>query len=213
MLQDGGAHKSVWHSRGDAASKFCILCKNLFVQESQIVDEDGTNLLSCNVLKWGQLVKATNSDLRNTARYLERKAGTTPSLQFAQLQQSLGMTYHKHSLLLCRPLDPYVQPVDVYMHDWMHALFVDGVWNLVLYLLLESALRAGLKNIYSVYSNYIAQWKWPRRVQDAYLSEIFSDDRVPKHRAAKHIKMQASDGLSLVSVTALFITKVRCGCL
>ena len=91
MLQDGGAHKSVWHSRGDAASKFCLLCKNLFVQESQIVDEDGTNLLSCNVLKWGQLVKATNSDLRNTARYLERKAGTTPSQQFAQLQQSLAL--------------------------------------------------------------------------------------------------------------------------
>ena len=34
MLQDGGAHKAVWHSRGDSASKFCIPCKNLFDQES-----------------------------------------------------------------------------------------------------------------------------------------------------------------------------------
>ena len=52
MLQDGGAHKAVWHSRGDSASKFCILCKNLFDQESEIVDADGTNLLSCNCLTW-----------------------------------------------------------------------------------------------------------------------------------------------------------------
>ena len=27
VLQDGGAHKTVWHSRGDSASKFCMLCK------------------------------------------------------------------------------------------------------------------------------------------------------------------------------------------
>ena len=207
MLQDGGAHKSVWHSRGDAASKFCILCKNLFVQESQIVDEDGTKLLSCNVLKWDELVKASNADLRNTARYLERKAVTTPAQQFALLQQSLGMTYHKHSLLLCRPLDPYVQPVDVYMHDWMHALFVDGVFNLVLYLMLETVLQLGLTNVYSVFSNYIANWRWPHRVHSYHLHEIFTADRRDKHRLAKHIKMQASDGLSLVSVAALFTTK------
>ena len=51
MLQDGGAHKAVWHSRGDSASKFCILCKNVFDEESEIVDADGTNLLSCNCLE------------------------------------------------------------------------------------------------------------------------------------------------------------------
>jgi hypothetical protein len=27
VLQDGGAHKYVWHLRGDGASKFCVLCK------------------------------------------------------------------------------------------------------------------------------------------------------------------------------------------
>ena len=52
MLQDGGAHKAVWHSRGDSASKFCIPCKNLFDQESEIADADDTNLLSCNCLTW-----------------------------------------------------------------------------------------------------------------------------------------------------------------
>ncbi len=55
VIQDGGAHKSVWHSRGDGASKFCLLCKNLFTERSQACDEDGTNLLRCNVIKLDEL--------------------------------------------------------------------------------------------------------------------------------------------------------------
>ena len=67
-LQDGGAHKSVWHSRGDAGSKFCLLCKNLFAEESELVDDDGTNLLCCNVLTYAELVPATSKELRTTWR-------------------------------------------------------------------------------------------------------------------------------------------------
>ena len=29
MLQDGGAHKAVWHSRGDGATMACMRCLNL----------------------------------------------------------------------------------------------------------------------------------------------------------------------------------------
>ena len=53
FLQDGGAHKSTWHCRGDGASKPCLLCKNLFTESSNVCDEDGTNLLRCNVIKKG----------------------------------------------------------------------------------------------------------------------------------------------------------------
>ena len=85
LLQDGGAHKSVWHSRGDGSSKFCILCKNLFDEASEIVDEDGTNLLSCNCLKWGELIPATSQDLRKNARLLEMKSSTTPVGEFNEM--------------------------------------------------------------------------------------------------------------------------------
>ena len=207
FIQDGGAHKFVWHSRGDGASKFCLLCKNLFDQESEIVDEDGSNLLSCDVLTWDELVQASSNDLRKTARYLERKVNLPPAA-FLLLQQSLGMTYHKHALLLNRYLDDYVSPVDVYLHDWMHAIFVDGVFNLILYLLLEAVIQIGFTDVYEVFSKYIANWKWPHRVQGANLHGIFAGDREKKHRTAKHIKCQASDGLSLIGVASLFVRKV-----
>ena len=212
-LQDGGAHKSVFSSRGDGASKFCILCKNLFERESEIVDEDGTNLLCCDILEYKGLVPATSRDLRKSARYLEKKfIEMGPGGPFTELQQALGMTHHPHALLLDRALDDYFDPVHGYLHDWMHALFVDGVFNLTLYLLLETFIITGETGVYEVFSNYIATWRWPHRVgmhgSANHLAEIFSRDRRDKHRAAKHIKMQASDGLSLTGVSALFVVKV-----
>ena len=138
-----------------------------------MVDEDGTNLLCCNVLTWEQLVPASSKGLRRNARYLEKKATTMAPEPFIELQQSLGMTYHKHALFLERQLDDYVDPVEVYMHDWMHALFVDGVFNFVLYLLLESVIQIGFPEIYAVFKDYIATWKWPDRVHSYHLHEIF----------------------------------------
>ena len=209
-LQDGGAHKSMFHSRGDGASKFCLLCKNLFEQTSQLVEMDGTNLLACDVLKYEGLVLASSKDLRKTARYIEGKHATMPAGAFTILQQSLGMTYHKHALLLDRSLDDLYDPVPGYMHDWMHALFVDGIYNTTLYLLFESFLQAGKPDIYTVFSDFVAKWTWPARVNmhGRHLPDIFAGNRKKKHRAAKHIKCQASDGLSLVGVSALFVNKV-----
>ena len=54
VLQDGGVHKAVWHSRN--GSKLCMLCKNLFTTKSEICDSDGTALLACGVCKLEDLV-------------------------------------------------------------------------------------------------------------------------------------------------------------
>ena len=119
------------------------------------------------------------------------------------------MTHHPHGLLLDRTLDDIVDPVNVYMHDWMHALCVDGVCNLVLYLLLESFIDQGHGNIYSVFSNYVANWRWPMRTgRPSNLSEIFSEQRKDNHRRASHIKCQASEMLSLLPVMTIFTMHV-----
>lgn len=38
ILQDGGAHKYVYMIRGDGASKFCMLCRNLFTEASNVCE-------------------------------------------------------------------------------------------------------------------------------------------------------------------------------
>ena len=89
IVQDGGAHKSVWSSRGDGATKYCLLCKNLFTAESRICDHDGSKLLVSNTIKLGDLEAATDSDIRNTARFIERQAATMAKREFVLLQQTL----------------------------------------------------------------------------------------------------------------------------
>ena len=66
----------------------------------------------------------------------------------------------------------------------------------------------GLTNVYNVFSEYISKWTWPGRINDSHLHAIFTENRRDKHRKAKHIKCQASDGLSLVCVSALFVVMV-----
>ena len=208
VLQDGGAHKSVWHHRGDGASRFCFLCKNLFTHESMVCDEDGTKLLTCRCTKHDQLVKYTAAEVRTTARYVASQAGIMEPEPFKELQMGLGVTYHAWSILLNRKLDRILDPIKAYMHDPMHCLFVDGICNLALFLLLESCIQAGFVNVYTVLSEYLAKWTLQSRISGADLPDIFSEGRRDKHRKAKHIKCQASDMLSMMPIVTLFATNV-----
>jgi len=208
ILQDGGAHKYVWHIRGDGASKYCLLCRNLFTEVSNVVEADGTNLLRCNVIKLDELVSMSGKDLRTNARYLAGQHGRLNADRFNELQQSLGLTHHQHALLLDRELDDVFDPCEVYMHDSMHGLYVDGVVNLVVYLLFEAFIGSNMRNVYEVFAGFVSNWKWPARVQDGMLSEMFTELRAKKHRAAMHIKGQASDLLSIMGVLAHFTKTV-----
>jgi len=208
VIQDGGAHKSVWSSRGDAASKYCLLCKNLFTADSAICDSDGTALLTCTAITLGELVPSTDEELRTNARFLESRAATMSNDEFVLLQQSLGLTHHPHAILLDRSLDSVLRPTEVYMHDWMHCLFVDGVVNLVVVLLFEAFINVGVKAVWETFSTYLEQWHWPGRIHGDYLADIFAASRKDKHRAVNHIKCQASDLLSVLPVLALFVQKV-----
>jgi hypothetical protein len=208
VVQDGGAHKSMWHARGDGATKLCLLCKNLFTDKSNICDEDGTHLLRSNVIRTEQLEEASSNELRKVARYIASKVGTMGVDAFTELQQSLGVTHHPHAILLDRSLDEIVQPTEILMHDWMHGLFVDGIANVLVYLLFEAFIQKGLLRVYETFSDYAATWMWPLRLHGDHLAAIFETGRRDKHRAAKHIKCQASDMLSLIGVLAVFTKKV-----
>jgi hypothetical protein len=170
FLQDGGAHKTTWHCRGDGASKLCMLCKNLFTEASKVCDEDGTHLLRCNVIKKADLVKATSRDLRASARYIASQEGTMNPDEFTELQQALGITHHQHALLLDRSLDDIVDPSEAYLHDWMHGLFVDGVLGITVYLLFEEFIDNGQRDVYQEFASFIQLWSWPGRLGCGQLS-------------------------------------------
>ena len=137
---------------------------------------------------------------------LARKATTMNTDDFAAAQQALGMTHHAGSILLDRTLDQIVDPVKHYLHDIMHCLFVDGVCNVSVYLLLEEHISAGAKGIYEELEKFLKEWAYPGRVHGTHLSDIVSAPK--KHRDAQHIKCQASDMLSLIPVLAMWCQSV-----
>ena len=208
VLQDGGAHKAVWQARGDGASKFCMLCKNLFTNDSTVVDEDGRRLLKCDQIKLDELEASTDAELRTNARYLEQESAMLSPDEFNLLQQALGLTYAKYGLLLDRSLDRIVKPTEVYMHDYMHALYVDGALNLVIYLCFEAFIASGETGVYESFSDYVSKWKFPGRLHAYHLEDIFTTERRDKHRKAKHIKCQASGLLSLLGPMLLYVQQV-----
>lgn len=204
ILQDGGAHKSVWHSRD--GSKMCVLCKNLFTIRSMLRDADGHGLLSCGVTKLKDLVPEKSEDLRNKARYLQYHRGAR---DFDDLQQTLGVTYHPHMFLLDRYLDDYIDIVAVFMHDFMHAFWVDGIFNLMLYLLFETLVQQG-RQIYASFNTFLSSWTWPAKFKTTAsdLASIFGPERMRSSRKVKHIKCSAGDSWSLLIPLTVFIKRV-----
>ena len=79
FTQDGGAHKSMWHCKGDAGSKFCMLCRNLFAEKkSELVVEDGTDLLTCSAMRRTELDFATDAVVRGAVRRLAANHAIEP---------------------------------------------------------------------------------------------------------------------------------------
>ena len=67
-----------------------MLCTNLFTETCNLVEEDGTNQLVCNIIRKSELQMATGEGLRRCARVLARKATTMNHEQFAAAQQAFG---------------------------------------------------------------------------------------------------------------------------
>jgi len=112
-------------------------------------------------------------------------------------------------MMLDRDLDDTVFPADQFCHDWMHAIFVQGCFNTVLYLTLRDIKDSGITDIYSRLHAYIAMWTLPRRLGSAKaLSQIFSPKRESSDERAKTFKCQASDGLSAISIIAIYFELV-----
>ena len=208
VLQDGGAHKYVWCSRGHGASKSCLLCNNLFSRESRLVDTDATHMLVCDALRYDDLIPTSDEELRTRARFLAGISGTAAPAEFDNYQQALGLTYLPHNILLDRYLDTILSPTESFTHDPMHCFFADGIVNICVYLLFEAFIGARMTTIYETFQEYASHWKWPKRLNAHRLEDVFGRSRRDKHRKAQRIKCHASDMLSLMPVLVAFTHQV-----
>ena len=123
-------------------------------------------------------------------------------------EKALGSTYEPYNMLSDSSLDNVLHLEAQFLHDWMHMIFVTGVWNLVFNFVLEAIRPEIAGNIYTLLYGYIAQWVWPKRVGGMKLHELFTETKRTANAKVGHFKCSASEGLSLYAVCAHFFATV-----
>ena len=95
FIQDGAAHKQTWHCKGDYGCKYCVLCRNIFSYASEVVDEEGDELLRCCTKTYAELDLASSEDLRWSVRRLNtlRDDPEIDADEFAIREKALGFTW------------------------------------------------------------------------------------------------------------------------
>ena len=196
-------------SQGDAGLRMCMLCRNLYSRASGVTEEDGTEMLTCSIVRECELDFATDDEIRGSVRRLAAMKGQVSSEEFKLREKAIGFTHKPRSILNDPSLDAILQPASAYCHDWMHAVLVNGVFNTIVYLLFEALSVAGFKQIWEFVGQYVSEWQWPGVVASAKaLAECFEHKRRKSSRKAKAFKASASDGLCLYPVMALFVQRV-----
>jgi hypothetical protein len=206
FVQDGGAHKITWHARGDAGTKMCILCRNIFAEDSGLPAEDGENLLCSRVILHSGCDLATNEDIIGSVIRMDAAKLTDSVDRFRLRQQVIGFTWHPYNIISDPDLRGLVNPADQLMHDWMHGMICSGVMNTTFHLLLEALRSNGCTRIYDLFNGYIEQFNWPWRVRNKNLHSLFDENRREGNRKARSFRCQASEMLSLYPVAAMFVT-------
>ena len=64
VLQDGGAHKLLWHCKGDSGTKMCMLCRDMIASDSGETDEDGVPIIVCRDMSVDTLDLCSDEDIR-----------------------------------------------------------------------------------------------------------------------------------------------------
>ena len=203
FIQDGAAHKQTWHCKGDAGCKLCVLCRNLFSLASEVVGEDGAEVLRCNTKRYSELDLASSADLRYAVRRLNalRVDPTISPNEFEVREKALGFTWSPYNLLGDETMDPYLDVPSQFFHDWMHMIFVGGVFNLTLHFFLEAIKEATRTNVYAQLQAYVNNWTLPKRFNlTGKLGDLFENAKRTANAKANSFKCSASEGLSLYMI-------------
>lgn len=208
FVQDGGAHKIIWGAKGDAGTRCCMLCKNLVSESSGLVNDDGTDLLVCKPLRERELNCATDAEIKASILRLHAFRATLRNPEYKMREQAIGFTLMPHGILEDASIAQHIRPASQFMHDWMHCIFSGGVFNHSVWMWLRDT-HIQVRNIWEVLNDYVAKWHWPKSHRFAPESaDLFSKSRMKASNTAEVFKCQASDGLSLLPVIALFIQTV-----
>jgi len=206
MLQDGAANKFAWSIKGDAGSRFCILCKNLFAKTSLIM-QDGEEILTSSMHKAHGLKFASNQDIKSSIARLQRKKLEYTAEAFKDWEQACGFVYQEKSLLLDPDLQHVLNPANNFVHDWMHAILANGIMATILTLLLKTLEESKEFDAHDTFGNYLQKWTFPKALK-LQPHSLFSKKRKKSNQEANTFKATASEFLGMYAILSFFMQTV-----
>ena len=199
ILQDGGAHKAVFGVKGDAATRLCFICCNLVAERSQL---HGENELTCKLVSRKDLCMATDHDIKQTINRIKENKDQMSAEDFKLYLQATGFNYEPFGLLFSEDLQHHMHPVSQFVHDWMHCLVSQGVFQTICTAWLDSAQEH--LDIYKELHEYLALWIHPKTKK---LSNLFNHKRKMSNKGAGIFKCDASEALSLGPILCFYVQK------
>ena len=191
LLQHGLAHKSIWSLKRDSGTKFCIFCSNLVSRRSSLHQE----VLTTQAFDPSALQLATDQASR---------AGTFSKEDFRLWEQAVGFNYNEYALP-CHPiLGPHLKPCSQFVYDWVHTMFVGGVFPVLMGLALNSLQAEFKTNVYKLLADYMKLWTLPGSIKDD-MSSLFSKKRHDANKEAGIFKCTAGEGLGLYPLFAFWL--------
>ena len=210
IIADESALHSVYQCKGSSGLKPCLLCQNVFDAKSVrgIVERDATGFAvdhTCHGL--ARLVSHTPATILAIQQRLQRQSTVLAPQEFAELQTCLGWNYAPEGLMQHDLTRVMFEPCTRVCFDWMHVFFVGGLFNVHVGRLLS--VLASFKISIDTVESYVAEWRWPKRVAAAHISDLFAKSRRKSGVDDATFKASASQGLSLLPVLASFMRSLH----
>ena len=175
-IMDGAAHKFCFSIKGDSGSRFCNLCKNVFVAKTNQDEEEDMEIMEVSSFtKVNQLDLATDTEIWSSWSRMTARKSTKSASAFKKWEQATGITYSSHAILADPSLQEHFQPTSVLFHDWMHALLCNGVMSIAIYKVLQEV------NLWSNLAGWLACWNVPSQWKTFNVVSLFQAKRLEKH--------------------------------
>ena len=126
--------------------KLCLLCRNLFAMETVMGHADAEGTIICSATKVSDLDIATSAELKEAVRRVHAMKPISDARTQSIREKTLGFSFMGYNILNDPALDSVLEPAEHFMSDWMHCLFVGGVWNICLQMVLRALWNDGIRD-------------------------------------------------------------------
>ena len=211
FVADEKAVQEVNCTRGANAENPCFCCMNLKNKRSVALPYARLNIfVDSTELDITKLRFHTDETIFHVFDELQRKSAIETPAEFTLTQKTAGFTYVPGSMMQNQRIRHIYEPISCTIWDWMHCVFVDGIFSITFGLLMMSFKPHGVT--YATLHAFLQQWTWPARINSR---SVAGKDSCSPANAKKwygkdrKFKPPASEQVSLYQVFAYFFV-VEC---